>query len=84
MALKRDGLLKLHQSQFKNDLRPIDENCDCSTCKHYTRAYLSYVVRFESVGASLLTVHNVAYQVDAFRKCLLAKSMWINDSINIF
>lgn len=64
MALKRDGQLKLYQSQFKNDLQPIDENCDCSTCKHYTRAYLNQVVRFEPVGASLLTVHNVAYQVN--------------------
>lgn len=63
MALKRDGQLKLHQPQYKNDLRPIDENCDCSTCKHYTRAYLNHVVRFEPVGASLLTVHNVAYQM---------------------
>lgn len=64
VALKRDGQLKLHQPQFKNDLRPIDESCDCSTCKRYTRAYLNHVVRFEPVGASLLTVHNVAYQVN--------------------
>lgn len=64
MALKRDGQLKLHQPQFKNDLRPIDENCGCSTCKHYTRAYLNQVARVEPVGASLLTIHNVAYQVN--------------------
>lgn len=66
VALRRDGPLKLHQPQFKNDLKPIDENCDCSTCKHYTRAYLSQLVRFEPVGASLVTVHNVAYQVGRF------------------
>lgn len=64
MALRRDGPLKLHQPLFKNDLRPIDENCECSTCKHYTRAYLNHVVRFEPVGASLVTVHNVAFQVN--------------------
>lgn len=44
-------------------MRPIEEDCDCSTCKHYTRAYLSFVVRTEPVGASLITVHNVAFQV---------------------
>lgn len=63
MALIREGQLKLNQPQFRTDLRPIDENCDCSTCKHYSRAYLNQVVRFEGVGASLVTVHNVAFQV---------------------
>lgn len=63
VALRRNGQLKLHQAKFKTDLKPIDENCDCSTCKHYTRAYLSHIVRIEAVGASLLTIHNVAFQV---------------------
>lgn len=63
VALRRDGQLKLHQAKFKKDFQPIDENCDCSTCKHYTRAYLSHIVRLEAVGASLLTIHNVAFQV---------------------
>lgn len=64
VALVRDGQLKLHHAQFKDDLRPIDKDCDCSTCKYYTRAYLHHIVRVEAVAASLLTVHNVAYQVN--------------------
>lgn len=63
VALVRDGQLKLNQPKFKFDLRPIEDGCDCSTCKHYTRSYLNHVVRNEAVGASLLTIHNVAYQV---------------------
>lgn len=63
MALHRDGQLNLKQPKFKLDMRPIDETCDCTTCKYYTRAYLNQVVRIEAVGASLLTIHNVAYQV---------------------
>lgn len=62
----REGQLKLSQMHFKNDLRPIDETCDCSTCKYYSRAYLYHMVRVEAVGASLLTVHNVAYQVSEY------------------
>ncbi|XP_055308328.1 queuine tRNA-ribosyltransferase catalytic subunit [Sitodiplosis mosellana] len=67
VALVRDGQLKLNQPQFKKDLRPIDESCDCSTCKRYTRSYLNHVVRFESVAATLVTVHNVAYQLRLMR-----------------
>lgn len=62
-ALRRDGELKLHKAEFSKDLRPIDENCDCSTCKHYTRAYLKHLCRVEAVGASLLTTHNIVFQV---------------------
>lgn len=63
VALSRDGQLKLNQPKFKFDLDPIEKNCDCSTCTHYTRSYLNHVVRMEAVGGSLLTVHNVAFQV---------------------
>lgn len=63
VALVRDGQLKLNQPKFKDDLRPIEDDCDCSTCKHYTRSYLNHVVRFETIGSTLVTVHNVAYQV---------------------
>lgn len=62
-ALRRDGGLRFNKAEFAEDMRPIDENCDCSTCKHYTRAYLSHLCRVEPVGASLLTTHNIAFQV---------------------
>lgn len=63
MALVREGQLKLKGAQFKLDMQPIDANCECSTCKTYTRSYLHHIVRKEEVAASLLTVHNVAFQV---------------------
>lgn len=44
-------------------MRPIDENCDCSTCKTYTRSYLHHIVTLEAVASTLLTVHNVAFQL---------------------
>lgn len=44
-------------------MRPIDENCECSTCKTYTRSYLHHIVTLEAVASTLLTVHNVAFQL---------------------
>lgn len=61
----REGELKLKKPQYKNDMRPIEEDCDCSTCKTYTRSYLHHIVRMEEVASSLLTVHNVAFQVSS-------------------
>ncbi|XP_043496634.1 queuine tRNA-ribosyltransferase catalytic subunit [Polistes fuscatus] len=62
-ALVRTGQLNLKQSQFSNDMRPIDESCSCSTCKTYSRAYLHHIVTIETVACHLLTVHNIAFQM---------------------
>ena len=54
--------MNLKQAQYATDMRPIDEDCECTTCKTYSRAYLHFVAH-EAVACSLLTVHNVAYQL---------------------
>ncbi|XP_033220819.1 queuine tRNA-ribosyltransferase catalytic subunit isoform X1 [Belonocnema kinseyi] len=66
-ALVRTGQLNLKQGQYKNDKRPIDESCECSTCKEYTRAYLHQIVTAETVACHLLTVHNIAFQMRLMR-----------------
>lgn len=65
VALVREGELKLKSAQYKLDMQPIDANCECSTCKTYTRSYLHHIARKEEVSSSLLTVHNVAFQVNS-------------------
>lgn len=44
-------------------MKPIDENCDCSTCKTYTRSYLHHIVTVEPVACSIISIHNVAFQL---------------------
>lgn len=66
-ALVRHGQLSLKQEQYKFDKRPIDENCNCSTCKEYTRAYLHQIVTVETVACHLLTVHNIAFQLNLMK-----------------
>jgi queuine tRNA-ribosyltransferase len=56
------GLLKLRNSRYREDLRPADENCDCYTCKNFSRSYLQHLDRCrEMLGAQLNTLHNLHY-----------------------
>lgn len=56
------GVLKLRNSRFKTDTRPLDENCDCYTCQHHSRAYLHHLDKCkEMLGATLNSIHNLHY-----------------------
>ncbi|XP_049531365.1 queuine tRNA-ribosyltransferase catalytic subunit [Anopheles darlingi] len=66
-ALTRAGQINLKQRQFAQDQRPIDEECECSTCRTYSRAYLHHIVTVEPVACSIVTVHNVAFQLRLMR-----------------
>ena len=58
----RYGQLKLRNSQYQQDTRPIDEQCGCYTCRHYSRAYLRHLDKCgEILGARLNTIHNLYY-----------------------
>ncbi|KAK0421260.1 hypothetical protein QR680_015143 [Steinernema hermaphroditum] len=68
-ALVRDGgLLQLTRNQFKKDFRPIDEECECYTCKNHTRAYLHSITGKESVACHLLSIHNIKHQLDLMER----------------
>ncbi|KYN14248.1 putative queuine tRNA-ribosyltransferase [Trachymyrmex cornetzi] len=66
-ALIKTGQLNLKQIRYKKDSRPIDESCECSTCKTYSRAYLHQIATVETVSCHLLTVHNIAFQMKLMR-----------------
>jgi len=56
------GVLKIRNSRFAMDTRPIDENCTCYTCRNYSRAYLKHLDRCkEMLGPHLATVHNLYF-----------------------
>merc|ERR1712226_30457 len=65
--VRQGGCLKLTQQQYKNDFKPIEENCNCYTCRNYTRSYLHEVANHESFAATLLSIHNVAFQLDLMK-----------------
>ncbi len=58
----RNGVVKIRNSQFKMDTRPVDESCSCYTCQHYSRSYLQHLQRQnEILGARLCSLHNIHY-----------------------
>ncbi len=58
----RDGVLRIRNSRYRNDTRPLDEACGCYTCQHYSRAYLKHLDKCnEILGARLNTIHNLFY-----------------------
>ncbi len=57
-----EGVVKLRNAQYRNDLKPLDPQCDCYTCKHFTRAYLHHLQKVnEILGARLNTLHNLHF-----------------------
>ena len=56
------GLVNIRNSRYSFDERPIDERCDCSTCRHYSRAYLRHLFNIKEIlGLRLATLHNLHY-----------------------
>lgn len=57
-----EGVVRIRNSQYQDDTRPLDPNCDCYTCTHYSRAYLRHLDKAgEILGARLNTIHNLHY-----------------------
>jgi queuine tRNA-ribosyltransferase len=64
----RYGTLKIRNSQYQHDTRPIDEQCGCYTCQHYSRSYLRHLDKCgEILGARLNTIHNLYYYQELMR-----------------
>ena len=56
------GVVKIRNARYRDDERPIDADCACPTCRHYSRAYLHHLDRCgEILGSRLATVHNLHF-----------------------
>ena len=80
---RREGELRLNTARFKNDLRPIDADCQCRTCRGgYSRAFLNatigkvtfQVISFlklisqETIACHLISIHNIHHHLDLMRR----------------
>ena len=69
------GRFNISNAPFIRDFSPIDAECDCYTCAHYTRAYLCHLFRAKEIlAATLATIHNerfIVRLVDQMRQALL-------------
>jgi len=58
----RFGVIKIRNSQYEFDNRPLDDQCGCYTCQNYSRAYLRHLDKCqEMLGSRLNTIHNLYY-----------------------
>jgi queuine tRNA-ribosyltransferase len=63
-AFTRDGRLNVRNASLRADTRPLDDQCGCSTCARFTRAYLRHLFTAdEMLGLRLLSLHNVHFLV---------------------
>ena len=62
------GVVRIRNARYRADTAPLDEACECYTCRHYSRAYLHHLDRCgEILGARLATIHNLFYYQSLMR-----------------
>ncbi len=72
-AFTSDGRVNVRRSELRADARPLDETCDCSTCKRFSRAYIRHLfVADEILGLRLVSLHNVHFLVALMRRARAA------------
>ena len=62
VALTQRGRMNLRHARYRRDTRPLEDDCPCPACRHFSRAYLSHLHRMnEILSHRLLTWHNLAF-----------------------
>lgn len=74
-AITRNGVLNLKQSRYATDFSPVEEGCGCTCCRpksegglEISRAFVYHLAAKETVGAHLLTMHNVHHLLDLMKR----------------
>ena len=61
-AYTNKGKMNLMNAKYELDTRPVEEGCDCPTCRHYSRAYIRHLLKAkEMLGLRLLVLHNLYF-----------------------
>lgn len=69
----RRGDIRIRNARYREDTAPLDPDCGCYTCTHFSRAYLHHLQRVnEILGAQLNTLHNLYYYLDLMRQARAA------------
>jgi queuine tRNA-ribosyltransferase len=65
VAFIRGAVLRIKNARFRDDPRPLDEECECPACRTASRAFIHHLVRSRhQTGAALVTLHNVRFYLD--------------------
>lgn len=67
------GRVNIRDAKYREDFSPLDSNCDCYTCKNYTKAYLRHLYVSEEIfGKRLLSIHNVRFLISLMERARAA------------
>lgn len=62
--MTRSGRINIQRAQYTEDFTPLEEGCDCYTCKNYTKAYLHHLYKAgEDFGKTLNSIHNIRFLI---------------------
>jgi len=68
-AFTADGRVNVRNAELRRDERPLDANCNCATCRRFSRAYLRHLFASDEVlGLRLLSLHNVHFLLALMRQ----------------
>jgi queuine tRNA-ribosyltransferase len=63
-AFSKTGKMNLRNLKYKEDFTPLNDDCDCYTCKNYTRSYIRHLlIADETLGGRLLSIHNIRFLI---------------------
>lgn len=63
-----NGVISMRNNRYKDDFNPIDENCECYTCRNFTRAYLRHLfIAKEILALELASIHNLFFYLSLMR-----------------
>ena len=68
-AMTWNGKVVVRNATYERDWGPLDPECDCYTCKNYTRAYIRHLIKTnEILGVRLLSIHNINFLTKLMEK----------------
>ena len=68
LATTSHGRINLKNAKYERDFTPLDDECDCSTCRHYSKAYIRHMIKAgETMSAMLLSEHNLHFLINMMR-----------------
>ncbi len=63
------GKMHISNKEYQDDLKPVEENCACYSCKNYTRAYIAHLFRSDEMFAgTLASIHNIYFLINLVKK----------------
>lgn len=89
MIFTRQGSLSIKNAPYKNDFRPLDDECKCYTCQYFSRAYIRHLFQSKEIlGLQLATIHNLHFYQWLMKQVRLAilqgkYSAWKQDQLDV-